>query len=114
MTALLRAQALGGGQKAQGPNSGPLGLAARRAGGLPRPTLGPSPGSMPARMNRPGAPTLGGMSGRRGPPGGLSLSGMQGAPKAEDNKFTDFGKIMCVTQQISFLQSDHTGTHLDL
>jgi mitogen-activated protein kinase kinase len=93
MGALLRSQALGGGQKQQGPNAGPLGLAARRglAGGPPRPSLGPTPGSTPARLNRPGAPTLGG---RRGPPGGLTLSGMQGAPKADDNKFTDFGKIM--------------------
>jgi len=94
MTALLRSQALGGGQKVQGPNAGPLGLAARRAGGPPRPTLGPTPGSTPGRLNRPGAPNLGGMSGRRGPPGGLSLSGMQGAPKAESNNFMDFGKIM--------------------
>jgi mitogen-activated protein kinase kinase len=96
MGALLRSQALGGGQTPQGPNAGPLGLAARRAmaGGPPRPTLGPSAGSTPARLNRPGAPTL---AGRRGPPGGLSLSGMQGAPKTEEsngNKFTDFGKIM--------------------
>ena len=95
MSALLRSQALGGSQSAQGPNAGPLGLAARRAagGGPPRPTLG-AMSSAPGGLSRPGG-TLGGVAGRRiGPPGGLTLSGMKGAPKADDNKFTDFGKIM--------------------
>lgn len=97
MSALLRSQALGGGRNVQGPNAGPLGLAARRAGpgGPPRPTLGQMGQSTPGGLGRPGGPGgPAGLAGRRGPPGGLNLSGMKGAPKADDNKFTDFGKIM--------------------
>ncbi len=107
MSALLRAQALGGaggggggggaGPSVAGPASGPLSLAARRStpGGLPRPLLGAmgmgasAPGGIGARA---------GIGGRRmGPPGGLTLSGMKGGPGGkpdEGNKFTDFGKIM--------------------
>jgi mitogen-activated protein kinase kinase len=100
MSALLRSQALGGGLSTTGPASGPLSLAARRGGpgAMQRPSMAggmSAPGGM--GMNRPmGGPS--GMGARRmGPPGGLTLSGMQGgAAKAQDNKFTDFGKIMYV------------------
>ena len=71
-----------------GPASGPLSLAARPAGGPPRPNLGSM--AMPAS-----APGRTGVAARRmGPPGGLSLSGMSGAPQEDGNKFSDFGKIM--------------------
>lgn len=105
MSALLRSQALGGGRNVQGPNAGPLGLAARRAGpgGPPRPTLGQMGQSTPGGLGRPGGPGgPAGLAGRRGPPGGLNLSGMKGAPKADDNKFTDFGKIMDPSGSLRF------------
>jgi mitogen-activated protein kinase kinase len=107
MGALLRSQALGksggaggggaggaGGNNLPGPASGPLSLAARRAGG--RPNLGSMgmPPSAPGGLSRPGAPT-GGLAGRRGPPGGLNLSSMTGGEKS-GSKFSDFSNIMCV------------------
>nr|XP_019000682.1 STE/STE7 protein kinase [Kwoniella mangroviensis CBS 8507]OCF64143.1 STE/STE7 protein kinase [Kwoniella mangroviensis CBS 8507] len=110
MGALLRSQALrpqGQGSStpaAAGPNSGPFGLAARRAagggGGPPRPNLGMMGmgASSPAGMNR-GA----GVAGRRmGPPGGLTLSGMKGAPKEENSKFSDFKTIMDPSGSLKF------------
>lgn len=117
MSALLRSQALRGGQggggggggggsgggnaipapRLPGPASGPLSsLAARRAAGG-RPNLG----TMGMGASSPaGIGGRGGMAGRRmGPPGGLTLSDMAGGgAKDEGNKFTDFGKIMCVPQ----------------
>jgi mitogen-activated protein kinase kinase len=94
MGALLRSQALGahrgGSAGLPGPASGPLSLAARRAGG--RPTLG----AMGIPPSAPGAmATRSGVAQRRmGPPGGLTLSGIAGAPKNEGSKFGDFGQIM--------------------
>ncbi|KAK4686322.1 mitogen-activated protein kinase kinase, partial [Tremellales sp. Uapishka_1] len=87
-----------------GPASGPLGLAARRAGGAPRPNLG----AMGMGVSAPGGPGarvggLGGIGGRRGPPGGLTLSGMAGGKKEEDgNKFSDFGKIVDPSGSLKF------------
>nr|XP_019051202.1 STE/STE7 protein kinase [Kwoniella bestiolae CBS 10118]OCF30132.1 STE/STE7 protein kinase [Kwoniella bestiolae CBS 10118] len=109
MGALLRSQALkpqgqGSTSTPAGPNSGPFGLAARRAagggGGPPRPNLGMMGmgASSPAGMNR-GA----GVAGRRmGPPGGLTLSGMKGAPKEENSKFSDFKTIMDPSGSLKF------------
>ncbi|WWC92181.1 uncharacterized protein L201_007135 [Kwoniella dendrophila CBS 6074] len=113
MGALLRSQALrpqqqsqgGGGPPPAGPNSGPFGLAARRAAGggagPPRPNLGMMGmgASSPAGIGRSGA----GVAGRRmGPPGGLTLSGMKGAPKEESSKFSDFKTIMDPSGSLRF------------
>ncbi|WRT70593.1 uncharacterized protein IL334_007591 [Kwoniella shivajii] len=109
MGALLRSQALRPQQQQQtqapaGPNSGPFGLAARRAAGgagPPRPNLGMMGmgASSPAGLGR-GA----GVAGRRmGPPGGLTLSGMKGAPKEEtSSKFSDFKTIMDPSGSLRF------------
>nr|XP_019008079.1 STE/STE7 protein kinase [Kwoniella pini CBS 10737]OCF46860.1 STE/STE7 protein kinase [Kwoniella pini CBS 10737] len=114
MGALLRSQALRPQQQQQqqgsssatpaGPNSGPFGLAARRAAGggagPPRPNLGMMGmgASSPAGLGR-GA----GVAGRRmGPPGGLTLSGMKGAPKEENSKFSDFKTIMDPSGSLRF------------
>ncbi|WWC65142.1 uncharacterized protein I303_107756 [Kwoniella dejecticola CBS 10117] len=111
MGALLRSQALrpqqqqnNSGPAPAGPNSGPFGLAARRAAGggagPPRPNLGMMGmgASSPAGIGR-GA----GVAGRRmGPPGGLTLSGMKGAPKEENSKFSDFKTIMDPSGSLKF------------
>ncbi|RSH85211.1 hypothetical protein EHS25_005018, partial [Saitozyma podzolica] len=107
MGALLRSQALGtsgggGSSGLPGPASGPLSLAARRAGGA-RPNLGsmalpPSaPGSIGASGSRAGVGAR-----RMGPPGGLKLSGLTGAPKNEGSKFGDFGQIIDPSGSLKF------------
>ncbi|ORY29652.1 kinase-like domain-containing protein [Naematelia encephala] len=108
MGALLRSQALGGGVgggasgsgSLPGPASGPLSLAARRAGGAPRPNLAQmaAPPSAPAALG-----ARGGLGGRRmGPPGGMTLSSMAGGKKEEGSKFTDFGQIMDPSGSLRF------------
>ncbi|GMK54435.1 hypothetical protein CspeluHIS016_0110210 [Cutaneotrichosporon spelunceum] len=101
MGALLRQQALRAGPPGtqQGPNAGPLGLAARRAA-AGRLNLNAPPGA--ATPGRGGlAAARGGIAGRRGPPGGLSLTQM-GGPSAEESKFKDFGTIVDPNGSLKF------------
>ena len=90
-----------------GPASGPLSLAARRAG---RPSLGSMgmPPSAPGGLQRPGAPSMGGLAGRRGPPGGLNLSSMTGGDKG-GSKFSDFSNIMCVMSSTAPMYEEGCG-----
>ncbi|WOO78807.1 Protein kinase wis1 [Vanrija pseudolonga] len=109
MGALLRQQAMrsmgqpipgAAGPPAVGPNAGPLGLAARRAG---RPLMSLNSPSGPPRA-LPGA-ARGGIAGRRGPPGGLSLAQLGGGgqePAHETSKFSDFNQIMDPSGSLKF------------
>ncbi|BEJ16460.1 hypothetical protein CspHIS471_0510650 [Cutaneotrichosporon sp. HIS471] len=100
MGALLRQQAFRAGQPGaqQGPNAGPLGLAARRAA-AGRLTLNAAPGAPAGRGGL--AAARGGIAGRRGPPGGLSLAQM-GGPAPEESMFKDFGTIVDPNGSLKF------------
>lgn len=116
MGALLRSQAMRAAAGTQGPNAGPLGLAARRSAGRPNLNLGGAAGGPPGGPGGPGV-LRGGIAGRRGPPGGLSLAQMGGgAPggaggavgvggrdaSTPESKFSDFRQIMDPSGSLKF------------